>query len=103
MIELKPHAEGTILPVQARAGARRNEIRGQQHGMLKVCVTQSPERGKANKAIVALLSKSLSLGKSQIELIAGETSHRKRFLLRRITPEELAARIERLLSWDKGG
>ena len=52
MLALEPHPDGTILPVRAQPGARRNEIRGVQDGMLKVCVTQSPEKGKANKAIV---------------------------------------------------
>jgi len=61
---------------------------------LKVCVTQSPEKGKANKALIALLSKSLSLRKSQLELIAGETSQQKRLLVRGVTPEELSKRIE---------
>ncbi len=93
MIDLQPHAEGVILPVRAQPGARRNELRGEQDGMLKVCVTQSPEKGKANKALAALLSKSLALRKSQIELIAGETSPQKRFLIRGVTAEELSRRI----------
>jgi hypothetical protein len=93
---LEPHADGTILPVRAHPGARRNEIRGVQDGMLKVSVTQSPEKGKANKAVIELLSKKLGLKKSQIELIAGETSHQKRFLVREITPDELGERIRRL-------
>ncbi len=93
MIDLQPHAEGTILPIRAQPGSRRNEIRGQQDGALKVCVTQSPEKGKANKAIVELLSKSLALRRSQIELISGETSSQKRFLIRGVTPKELARRI----------
>lgn len=93
MLSLEPHPDGTILPVRAQPGARRNEIRGVQAGMLKVCVTQSPEKGKANKAVVELLSKSLGLKKSQIELIAGQTSHQKRFLVRKITAAQLASRI----------
>ena len=93
MIDLQPHASGTVLPVRAQPGARRNEIRGEQDGMLKVCVTQAPERGKANKAIIALLSKSLSLRKSQFELVAGATSREKRLLVSGISPEELAERI----------
>jgi uncharacterized protein YggU (UPF0235/DUF167 family) len=64
MIELKPHPHGTILPVRAQPGARKNEIRGEQDGMLKVSVTQPPEKGKANQALIALLSKSLSLRRS---------------------------------------
>jgi uncharacterized protein len=94
MLNLEPHAAGTILPVRAQPGAKRNEIRGEQDGQLKVCVTQSPERGKANKALIELLSKSLKLKKSQIELLAGETSRQKRFLVRGLKPEELAARIQ---------
>ncbi len=93
MIALQSHAEGVILPVRAQPGARRNEVRGEQDGMLKVCVTQSPEKGKANKALAALLSKALRLRKSQIELIAGETSPQKRFLIRGVTAEELSRRI----------
>jgi uncharacterized protein len=93
---LEPHADGTILPVRAHPGSRRNEIRGVQDGMLKVSVTQAPEKGKANKAVIELLAKKLGLKKSQIELIAGETSHQKRFLVRGITPDELAERIRTL-------
>ena len=92
-IALEAHPEGTILPVRARAGARRNEISGEQDGMLKVSVTQAPEKGKANKALIALLAKALRLRKSQVELIAGETSPRKRFLVRDVETGELGDRI----------
>ena len=97
MIELRPHPQGTILPVRAQPGARRNEIRGEQDGMLKVSVTQSPEKGKANKALIALLSKELSLRKSQLELIAGATSQQKQVLVRDVTPEELSTLVEQRL------
>jgi uncharacterized protein (TIGR00251 family) len=96
-IALESNPEGTILPVRAQAGARRNEIRGEQHGMLKVCVTQAAEKGKANKALIALLSKGLCLRKSQIELISGATSSQKRFLVREVTLEQLWERIERVV------
>ncbi len=97
MIELRPHPQGTILPVRAQPGARRNEIRGEQNGMLKVSLTQSPEKGKANKALIALLSKQLSLRKSQLELIAGATSQQKQVLVRDVTAEELRELMERAL------
>ena len=61
--------------------------------MLKVCVTQAPEKGKANKAIAEFLAKTLGSKKSQIELISGETSHHKKFSIRGITLQELAARL----------
>jgi len=98
MIDLHAHAEGTILPVRAQPGAKKNEIRGDQDGMLKVCVTQAPEKGKANKALIDVLCKTLRLRKSQVELIAGETASKKRFLVRGMTPEELRQRITEQLT-----
>ena len=92
-IALEPHPEGAILPVRAHAGARRNEIRGEQNGMLRVSVTQSPEKGKANKALIAVLSKGLSLKTSQIELISGATLSKKRVLIRDVTTDQLQERI----------
>ena len=89
MLELQPHPRGVILPVQAHAGARRNEILGIREGMLRVAVTEAPEKGKANKAIAALLSRKLDVPKSSVELVSGETSPRKKFLI-------VGARIESL-------
>ena len=61
-------------------------------------MTQAPEKGKANKAIVAVLAEALSVRKSQLELVAGETSPQKRFLVRGLTKTELAGRIEGVLA-----
>jgi uncharacterized protein YggU (UPF0235/DUF167 family) len=80
--------------VKAQPGARRNEVRCVQDGVLKVCVTQAPEKSKANKAIIELLAKWLGVKKSQIELIAGQTASQKKFLVRGIEMAELAHRIE---------
>ena len=101
MLDLQPHPDGTILPVRAQPGARRNEIRGLQDGALKVCVTQAPEKGKANKAIVEVLAKWLGVRKSQIELISGETASQKKLLVRAITQNDLADRINAKLAENK--
>jgi hypothetical protein len=102
MIALETHAEGSILPVRAHPAARRNEIRGDHDGALRVAVTQAPEKGKANKAIAALLAKLLGVRKSEVELLSGETSSQKRFLVRGLSPDELRARLARLLDPSPG-
>jgi len=93
MLDLQPHFDGTILSVRAQPGARRNEVRGFQDGALKVCVTQAPEKGKANKAIAEVLAKWLGVRKSRIELISGETASQKKFLVRGIEQKDLAERL----------
>lgn len=93
MIELGKHAAGVVLPVRAQPGARANGIRGEHQGALKVSVTQAPEKGKANKAIIEVLAKTLGLARSQIQLLSGDTSHDKKFVVSGIDADELQRRI----------
>jgi len=97
LIQLESSAQGVVLPVRAQAGARKNGIQGEHDGALKVSVTQAPEKGNANKAIVTVLAKQLRLRKSQIELISGETSAQKRFIIAGVSVEELRTLIEACL------
>jgi uncharacterized protein (TIGR00251 family) len=96
-MNLLEQAEGVVLPVRAHAAGRRNGIQGVQNGMLKVSVTQAAEKGKANKALIAVLSRQLAVRKSQIELIAGHTSSQKRFLIRGMQAAVLKKRIDEVL------
>lgn len=98
MLVLDATSDGTILRVKARPGARRNALTGLHDGCLCVAVSQAPEQGKANAAIIALLADQLGLSKSQFELLSGQTSSRKRFLIRAITADDLRSRVSRLLA-----
>lgn len=98
MLDLSAHPSGVLLRVRALPGAKRNELRGEQDGALKVSVTQIAEKGKANKAIRDVLVKSLGLSKSQVELIGGFTSGQKTFLCRQHTVDSLRAKIDAALA-----
>src|SRR5688572_14415847 len=98
MVELTEHPEGVVLPVKAQPGAKQNAVRGEQNGMLKVSVTQVPEKGKANKALIEVLAKALGLSRSQIELLSGGTQRDKRFVLKGVTRQSIQKRIAILLS-----
>jgi len=90
---LQVDERGTIIPVRAQAGARKNAVLGERQGSLRVAVTAAPEKGKANKAIVELLSAALDAPKSAIELISGETSPQKRFLITGASADEVQVRL----------
>ncbi|AAD18637.1 hypothetical protein CpB0517 [Chlamydia pneumoniae TW-183] len=70
-----------ILEVKVTPKAKENKIVGFDGQALKVRVTEPPEKGKANDAVISLLAKALSLPKRDVTLIAGETSRKKKFLL----------------------
>ena len=77
---------GSWLDVWAVPGASRTEIAGMHDGALRIRVAAVPEGGKANRALENLLS---ALARTSVELVGGQTSRRKRFLVRDITPAEL--------------
>lgn len=87
---LEQSERGVIITVKAHAGARQNAILGERNGALRIAVTAAPEKGKANRAIIELLSKTLGVPKSAIELIAGDMSPQKRFLIAAATLESVA-------------
>ena len=98
MIQISDHAEGCLLPVRAQPGARRSELVGDHAGALKIAVTAQPEQGRANAAIVDLLSDRLNLSKGSVVLHSGATSRNKKFLFRNMTAAHLGAELSRLLN-----
>ena len=90
-IAITPHVEGAILAVRAQPGARKNAVIGEHAGVLKVAVTAPPEDGRANEALVELLRDWLGVKRSQVELASGQSNRNKQFLIRGLTPDELAA------------
>ena len=97
MIELADHPEGVLLPVRAQPGARRAGILGEHGGALKVGVTAPPQDGRANEAVVDLVRKLLGLKRSQVELVAGLKDRNKKLLIRDVTRETVAAKVNALL------
>lgn len=81
VLDLVQTADGVLLPIKAQPKARSNSIGGVHAGRLKVAVTEVPEKGKANAAICKLLAKSFGLRRNQVELVRGEASQQKTFLI----------------------
>jgi uncharacterized protein (TIGR00251 family) len=96
-IEWTDDARGIVVPLQVQPGGRKNEIRGEQAGALKISVTAKPENGKANEAVIELLAKALRLRKSQIHLLSGETSRQKRVLLAELSAADFQSKLATIL------
>lgn len=94
---LQNHAHGVVLLLRVQPGARRQGIVGTHADRLKVAVHAAPEKGKANKAVIEVLCDELNLKRSQLQLIAGETSSDKQVLISNESIEELQTRIAVML------
>lgn len=69
---------GTELTVRVTPKASRNSVVTEGEA-IRVYVTVVPEGGKANAAVVKLLSKALGIPKSRLALIRGATARDKVF------------------------
>lgn len=82
MIDLKASEDGVLIPVIAQPGAKRNEIVKAHAGAVKIAVQAPPDKGRANEAILELLSETLDMPLRSFELVAGATSRKKMVLVR---------------------
>ena len=85
--------EGIILRVKVQPKAKKEGIAGIEGDRLKLKVNAPPEKGKANAACIKLLAKALGIAKSEIELLQGQTSREKVFLLKGLDIEEVKKRL----------
>ncbi|TEU14652.1 MAG: YggU family protein [Anaerolineales bacterium] len=84
---------GAAFPVRVIPRASRNEVEGITGNALKVRVTAPPVEGAANKALIELLAERLKVRKSQIEIVAGQTSRHKMISVVGLGPSEVEARL----------
>ncbi len=73
-LEISKTVNGFRLRLRVAPKAARARIMGEHAGALKIAVTEAPERGKANAAVIELLAKRLGLAKKNVAIVQGETS-----------------------------
>jgi uncharacterized protein len=83
------------LAVKVVPGAATDAIAGWLGDALKVRVSAPPERGKANRAVEALLSGALGV---EVRLLEGERSSRKLFSVPGLDEAQIRSRVE---GWGK--
>ena len=80
---------GVTLAVRAQPGAKKTAITGfygeGANAQLKIAVQAPPVEGRANEALIAVLAKTFLIPKSKVELLSGELSRSKVFLLRNVS------------------
>lgn len=69
---------GSALAIRLTSKASQNAIAGiMENGTVKVHVTAAPENGDDNEALIQLLADVLSVPKSKVAVVAGDTGRDK--------------------------
>ncbi len=85
----------TRLRLRVSAGAARTELAGRHGDAWKVRVSAAPERGRANDAVVRLLSERLDLSRSAVTVVSGHTGREKVVEVQGLDAAEAERRLER--------
>ena len=86
-----------VLTVKVAPGARKDEITGWMGDALKLRVSAPPEKGRANRAVAALLARTLATSRDAIVIVAGAGSRRKLIRIEGLSLEEVRKRVRSAL------
>lgn len=74
-------SEAGLLAVRVTPKASTDRIAAED-GAVRIWITAPPDKGKANKAVIALVAKTLDVPKSAVELVRGKTGREKMLRVR---------------------
>lgn len=86
--------KGAALTVRITPRSGKNEIAGiLSDGTIKIRLTAPPVEGKANEALIAFLAEVLTVPRSKIEILAGESGRDKLVSILDLDAETVHERI----------
>ena len=83
----------TRLRLRVSPGSGRAEIVGRHGDAWKVRVTEPPERGRANDAVLRLLADALSVPRDALTLVSGHGGRHKIVELAGLGPSQIERRL----------
>ncbi|MES1182495.1 MAG: DUF167 family protein [Myxococcales bacterium] len=98
-MESKNEAEHAVrVTVRAKPRASHSRIARVDGLKVEVALAAPPVDGAANEALIELLAKALSLSKSSLTLVLGQTSKHKVVEITGLSADEVTARLAATLS-----
>jgi len=89
------------LKVRVTPRAARDQIVGWRDDTLRVRVTAPPVAGRANEAVLRLLSRALDVPTGRLRLVRGQSSREKVVAVERLSEGEARARLDETLAAGK--
>ena len=88
MINFTEKSGAIVFNVRVVPRASKSEIVGEHDGALKLRIASPPVDGAANAELVKLLSKAFGVSKSEVEILAGQTSKTKQIKISNLSAEK---------------
>lgn len=85
--------DGVRFAVRVQPRARKTQVSGVLGEAVKVRVAAPPVEGAANRALVAFLAKRLSVRKSAVHIVGGQTARSKVIEVDGVTPDHVTVAL----------
>ena len=92
-MKLSPRSGGVVIGVKVVPNSSRDAVVGPLGDLLKIKVAKPPEDGAANKAVEALLARTLHLAPSRVSVVAGHSQPHKQVLISGVDVATLQAAL----------
>lgn len=89
----QPQSTSARIAIHVQPGAKRSEVVGRHGDAWKLRVASPPVDGKANDAVVSLLSDVLAVAKRDVTILHGHTGRRKLVEISGLSPADVEARL----------
>jgi uncharacterized protein len=94
MRPIEQTADRVRLRVRATPRAKCTEIMGVHGGMIRIRLAARPTNGEANEELVHFLAKTLSVSRSAVTVLTGQTSRSKVVEISGVNPQLIAERLK---------
>lgn len=94
MLDVAESDRGVLLPVKIVPGASRTKFLGEWQGRARISVAAAPEKGKANQAVIDLISALLGVHVRQVVVVSGSTSPLKTIRIEGVTAVAVQAAFQ---------
>jgi uncharacterized protein (TIGR00251 family) len=91
----------TRVKLRVSPGAGRAAVVGRHGDAWKVRVTEAPERGRANEAVVRLIADTLAVPRSSVTLVSGHGAREKILELTGLGPGLIERRLASAVATDR--
>lgn len=98
MIDVREENGGVLIRVRVVPRASKNELAGLVDGALRVRLAAPPVEGAANRACLEFMAGVLSVPKSRLKIVMGETSRSKVIFVAGMTRDQVVSALERQIT-----
>jgi Uncharacterized conserved protein len=89
--------DGVLVRLRVRPGRPRTAVAGLRGGLLLLDVAAPPEKGRANREVVAWLAAALGVPRERVEVRTGHAAREKCLRVQGVEEDEVRRRLRALL------